>query len=383
MAWHDSVVAHRLGVRYPIVQGPFGGGLSSAALVAAVSNAGGLGSYGAHGLTPNALRHVVDDIRTRTTQPFAVNLWVSTEDPEAVNVNADAVAAVLALLRPAYRELGLDPPAWSAPERPTFEQQVEALIDLRVPVLSVVFGVPNRAVIDECRRRGIVTMGAATTVDEARALEAGGVDIVVASGFEAGGHRPSFLLSAEASLTGTVALVPRVADAVRVPVVAAGGIADGRGIAAALMLGAHGVQVGTAFLACEESHAAPGHRAALFGATRHDTVLTRGFSGRLARGVRNRLATLLETMPRPLPYPVQSEMLAPLRREALVRNRIDLVSLWAGQGAPLLRHRRAADLMAALVRETTAILGARAGDHRGSDAAAVPLSGSPVPRDSA
>jgi nitronate monooxygenase len=157
-------------------------------------------------------------------------------------------------------------------------------------------------------------------------------------------------------LTGTFALVPQVADAVRIPVIAAGGIADGRAVAAALMLGAQGVQVGTAFLACEESNAVAGHRAALFAPGREQTLLTRGFSGRLARGLRNRLAEQLAQGPRPLPYPVPSELLAPLRAAALARNRIDLVSLWAGQAAPLLRHRSARDLFAALVEETTAIL---------------------------
>jgi len=160
-------------------------------------------------------------------------------------------------------------------------------------------------------------------------------------------------------LTGLFALVPQVVDAVGIPVIAAGGIADGRTVAAALMLGASGVQVGTAFLACEESNAAPGHRAALLNASRGDTVLTRAFSGRLARGLRNRLADYLESIPTVLPYPVASELLAPLRRAALLRDRIEMMSLFAGQGAPLLRHRRAKDVFEALVSETDATLRAR------------------------
>ena len=188
----------------------------------------------------------------------------------------------------------------------------------------------------ECRRRSIGTIGAATSVDEATALEAAGVDVVVASGFEAGGHRPSFLRSADSSLTGLFALVPQVVDAVEIPVIAAGGIADGRTVAAALMLGASGVQVGTAFLACEESNVAPGYRAALLGASREPTVLTRAFSGRLARGIRTRLADYLESIPSVLPYPVASGLLAPLRRAALLRDRVEMMPLFAGQGAPLL-----------------------------------------------
>ncbi len=357
--WHDTPVTRRLGLRYPIVQGPFGGGLSTPDLVATVSNLGGLGSYGAQGHSPERVRDAVAQIRQRTAAPFAINLWVSTEDAGAAEVTTAQFETALAPFLPLYQELNVEPPRLERDTTPRFEDQVAALLDLRVPAFSFVFGVPDRAIIDECRRRGIVTLGTATTADEARALEAGGADMVVASGFEAGGHRPSFLRSAESSLTGTLALVPQAVDAVDIPVIAAGGIADGRTLAAALTLGAHAVQVGTAFLACEESGAAPGHRAALLGAERSQTVLTRGFSGRLARGLRNRLAELLETQPPPLPYPVPSELLAPLRRAALERNRTDLMSQWAGQGAPLLTHRHARELFAALVADATATLAAR------------------------
>lgn len=358
-AWHDTPATRLLGVRYPIVQGPFGGGLSSTALAATVSTLGGLGSYGAQGHTPERIREVVAELRQRTAAPFALNLWVSTADPGAAEVTREAFEAALAPLLPLYHELEVDPPRFERPPAPRFEDQVAALLELRVPVFSFVFGVPEHAILEECRRRNIVTAGAATTAEEALALEAAGVDLVVASGFEAGGHRPSFLRPAESSLTGTLSLVPQVVDAVRIPVIAAGGIADGRGVAAAMTLGAQGVQLGTAFLATEESNAAPGHRAALFGPEREHTVLTRGFSGRLARGLRNRLARVLETVPPPLPYPIPSDLLAPLRREALARDRVDLSSLWAGQGAPLLRHRRAADVFTALVEETGRILGSR------------------------
>jgi nitronate monooxygenase len=224
-------------------------------------------------------------------------------------------------------------------------------------VFSFVFGVPDAAILAECRTRGVVTMGTATTVAEAVALDDAGVDVVIASGFEAGGHRASFLAPAESSLTGSLALVPQVVDAVKAPVVAAGGIADGRGVAAALVLGAAGVQVGTAFLACEESNAAPAHREAVLAAKSGGTLLTRAFSGRLARGLRNRLADHLAPVKDPLPYPVQGDLLAPLRREALARNRADLLSLWAGQAAPLVRHRRAQDVFAALLAGTDALLG--------------------------
>lgn len=350
MGWRTTRFTERLGLAYPIVQGPFGGGLSSPSLAAAVSNRGGLGSYGGQGHSPERIREVAAAIRGLTDRPFAMNLWVSTEDPGARAVTEAAFRDALTPLLPLYGELGVDPPAYAPLPPPPFDRQAEALIAERVPAFSFIFGVPDAAVLADCRARGIATLGTATTVAEAVALDEAGVDVVVASGLEAGGHRASFLASAEASLTGTFALVPLVVDAVRAPVVAAGGIADGRGVTAALALGAAGVQVGTAFLACEESNAAPGHKDALFAARAGDTLLTRAFSGRLARGLRNRLAEHLASTA-PLPYPVQGELLAPLRREALARNRTDLVSLWAGQAAPLVRHRRAADVFDALVAD--------------------------------
>lgn len=355
MSWRATRLTARLGLEYPIVQGPFGGGLSSAALAAAVSNRGGLGSYGAQGHPPERIREVASAIRGLTDRPFAMNLWVSTEDAGARDVGQEQFRAALAPLLPLYQELGVEPPAYAPLAPPPFERQVEALVGERVPVFSFIFGVPDAAILADCRARGVVTLGTATTVAEAVALDEAGVDAIVASGFEAGGHRASFLAQAESSLTGTFALVPQVVDAVRAPVVAAGAVADGRGVAAALVLGASGVQVGTAFLATEESNAAPGHKEALLSARAGDTLLTRAFSGRLARGLRNRLAEHLSAAA-PLPYPVQGDLLSPLRREALAQNRTDLVALWAGQAAPLARHRRAADVFDALVSGADALL---------------------------
>ena len=195
-----------------------------------------------------------------------MNLWVSTADArveDSTRANHDAAVATLA---PFFAELGITPPPFAPALDPAFEEQAAALFEARPPVFSFIFGVPAPAILERCRSLGIRTIGTATTVDEARALDAAGVDAIVATGAEAGGHRASFLRSAEASLTGTFSLVPQVVDAVRTPVVAAGGIADGRGVAAALALGAHGVQIGSAFLACDESNATAAHRAALRGA---------------------------------------------------------------------------------------------------------------------
>jgi nitronate monooxygenase len=355
--WNDTILTRRFGLTFPIVQGPFGGGFSSPPLVAAVSNAGGLGSYGAQGMAPDRVRAIVGEIAAVTSKPFAVNLWVSTEDDGAFGIGQAAYEAALRPLQPFFDELGVEPPRPPFTPWPAFDAQIEALLEARPPVFSFIFGVPSATVLDACRARGILTIGTATTVDEAIAIERAGADAVVASGFEAGGHRSSFLRTAEASLTGTFALVPQVADAVRIPVIAAGGVADGRGVAAALTLGAAGVQVGTAFLACEESNAPPAHKAALLDARATPTILTRAYTGRLARGLSNRLGETVDSTAGPwLPYPLQGELVRGLRAEALRQGRTDLVAMWAGQAAPLLQHRRAADVFADLVDVAATLL---------------------------
>jgi nitronate monooxygenase len=349
-----NALLRKLGIRHPIIQGPFGGGLSSVALAAAVSNAGGLGSYGAHELSPRQLERVIAELRAQTANPFNINLWVSRQDAEAEHVSTAILEAARDRFAPLYARLGIAPPSLSettADTAPfTFEQQAEVILALKPAVFSFVFGIPDVAILRECRRRGIVTLGAATTPDEARALEAAGVDAIVATGFEAGGHRPSFLRRAEESLEGTLSLVPRIVDAVGVPVIAAGGIADTRGMRAAFQLGAQAVQIGTAFLACEESGCSAPHRAALFSPKAGRTRLSRQFTGRLARFMVNPLLDELESHGHAaLPFPRQSAWVRPLKTHAIQANDPDLMPLYAGQAAPLLRHRHAAHLMAELV----------------------------------
>ena len=253
--WNQTRFSKRVGIEYPIVQGPFGG-LSSQRLTAAVSNFGGLGSFGAHGLTPGAIKDVIAEIRSLTTKPFAMNLWVSMEDEGAFTSGEEAFARSLAAISGHIEELGGTLPVYQPYAPIRFEDQVRVILDAKVPAFSFIYGIPPGEILEECRKQGIVLIGAATTPDEAVALEDAGVDVVAASGFEAGGHRGSFLRPSEESLTGTFSLVPQVVDLVSVPVVAAGGIADARGIIAAFALGAEGVQMGTAFLACEGSGAA-------------------------------------------------------------------------------------------------------------------------------
>jgi len=358
-AWNRTRVTSALGIDYPIIQGPLGG-FSSQRLTAAVSNFGGLGSFGAHSLEPPAIRDVIAEIRSLTSKPFAINLWVSMEDEGAFKSNAEAFELALAQLVPHIEAVGGTRPAFAAYKPIHFEDQVRILFDAKVSVFSFIYGIPPKEVLDEARRQNIATIGTATTPEEAVALEQAGVDIVVASGFEAGGHRGSFLRSSEDSLTGTVSLVPQVVDAVKIPVVAAGGIADARGIAAAFALGAEGVQMGTVFLACEESGASPLHREAILSGDASHTSLTRGFTGRLARGIQNQL---LKEMNQPgvevLPYPLQRALMRNLALPAQKAGKAELLALWAGQSASLARCSSVTELLHSLVEGASQRVSAR------------------------
>lgn len=322
----------RFGITAPIVLAPFGG-LSSAALTAAVSNLGGLGSYGLYGYTPDRIRETFAAIRALTDRPFAVNLWLPTGDEvDAATTEFDRYVAALA---PFFDELDLALPQRPAAFLPAFDEQIEAVLAEQPAAISFVYGVPPADVVAAAHDRGIRIAGTATTVDEAIAQEAGGVDVIVATGFEAAGHRTSFLRPAEESLVGTFALVPQVVDAVGVPVVAAGGIADRRGVAAAFALGAAGVQVGTAFLATRESAANDAHKHAIAETPAHGTVLTRAMSGRLARGVPNRAVRTMTDHGTIAPFPAQNWITGQFRAEAGRRGIGDLQSLWLGQAGRL------------------------------------------------
>ncbi|WP_341933566.1 nitronate monooxygenase [Microbacterium sp. LWO14-1.2] len=333
------------GIEHPIVLGPFGG-LSSVALTAAVSEAGGLGGFGLYGFDGDRIRKTVAQLREATARPFAVNIWLPTGDEALPNPQHTVFAQAL---QPFFEAVGLDVPA--RPERylPPLDEQLDAIWDAAPPVLSVVFGVPSGEMIDEARRRGIRVVGTATTVAEAVALADAGVDAVVATGLEAGGHRVSFLKPAEESLVGTIALVPQVVDAVQVPVIAAGGIADRRGVAAAFALGASGVQVGTAFLATAESATTDPHRDAIRATAAEGTVLTRAMSGRLARGARNRAVRAIEAGGMIAPFPMQNWLTGRFRAVANEQGLGELQSLWMGQAASLAQSRTASEAFAELL----------------------------------
>ncbi|MGE4218161.1 MAG: NAD(P)H-dependent flavin oxidoreductase [Alphaproteobacteria bacterium] len=340
----------RLDMAQPVIQAPMAGGGDTPDLVAAVANAGGLGSVGAAYLGPAQIAEAAQAVRTRTDRPFAINLFTPPDTP----VPPFDATPMLSRLKPYHEELGIAlPPVPTAPPRPDLSEQIGACLDCGAAVLSFTFGILPSDAIARAQQRGILTVGTATTVAEAVALERAGVDAVVAQGAEAGGHRGTFLGDFEASLIGTMTLVPQIVDAVRIPVIASGGIMDGRGIAAALALGASAVQMGTAFLACAESGAPSAYKAAMRTAAASDTAVTRAFSGRHARGLRNRAMTEIDAAPGEiLPFPYQNAMTRAMRTAAAQRGRTEYLSLWAGQGAGLARDIAATELMRNLASET-------------------------------
>jgi nitronate monooxygenase len=354
MNWTRTPLTEGLGICYPIIQAPMAGGATTPALVAAVSNAGGLGSLGAGYLEPEAIRSAITEIRSLTDKPFAVNLFIQ----QSVREDTEQITRAYDLLEHYRRELELS--AAEPPKRylPNFKEQLAVILEEAVPALSFTFGVPQPEELEVLRQREITTIGTATHLLEAIVLEESGVDMIVAQGFEAGGHRGTFAGSHEHGLVGTLTLVPLLADQISVPVVAAGGIMDGRGIVAALALGAAGVQMGTAFLACPESGANPKYKEAVCGSTEIDTVLTRVFSGKYARGIKNRLTQELQPAAEELPdYPIQHALTSEIRQTAARSNRPEFMSLWAGQGCPLISDKPAAELIADWVAQVGRLTG--------------------------
>jgi len=352
--WYNTKATEILGIQYPIMQGPFGGNLSSVQLVAAVSNAGGLGGYGAYTLSPQEIIDIDKQIKAATNKSYNINLWVSDTDAPGGTVTDEQYEQAKQLFKPYFDEAGIPLPEKPAPFKSRFGNQVEVILDIKPKVFSFMFGVPSADILEQCRKLGIVTAGAATTLDEAIFLEAAGVDMIIASGFEAGGHRPSFLAPAEASTTGTFVLLQLIREKVKTPVIAAGGIANGKGVAAALALGASAAQIGTAFLACDESNALPIHRQMLFSDVAKYTTLSRAFTGRLGRGLTSRVAKeMIGNEKQFLPFPLQTTFMSPLRKAAIEQEKWDMILFWGGQIAPILKHTKAKELMQAIIEETT------------------------------
>jgi nitronate monooxygenase len=342
-----DLLSDLIGVALPIIQAPMAG-VQGAALAAAVSNAGGLGSLPCAMLSVEAMRAEMIALKAQTARPFNVNFFChATPEPDAARE-----AAWRAALAPYFDELGIDPAAVpaGAARAPFSAEAADLVAALAPPVVSFHFGLPAAPLLARVRASGAKILSSATTVAEARWLEAHGVDAVIAQGLEAGGHRGHFLSDDLSAQLGTLALVPQVVDAVKVPVIAAGGIADARGVAAALALGAAGVQVGTAYLRCPEATTSPVHRAALASDAARTTALTNVFSGRPARGIVNRLVRELGPLSALSPsFPLAATAVAPLRAAAERQGRGDFSPLWAGQNVEGCREVSAADLTRDLV----------------------------------
>ncbi len=271
------------------------------------------------------------------------------------------------LLAPYREELGIEAPGIPSSFEEDFDDQLAVVIEARVPVFSFTFGSLAPEIVDRLKENGTIVVGTATTVREGLRLEEDGVDVVVAQGSEAGGHRGTFLGDFGDALIGTMALVPQMVDALSVPVVASGGIMDGRGLAAALVLGAGAVQMGTAFLACEESGAHPEFKSAVLQATEDGTAITRAFSGRPARGIKNRFMGEVGEDERLAPFPVHNALTRDVRAAAQRQDRPEFMSLWAGQAARLARRTTAADLVRETAQGAEAALAAAAGKTRRAD----------------
>ena len=351
MASLHTPLCDLLGVEYPIIQAPMAGGPTTPDLVSAVSAAGALGSFGHAYTAPDGMRADATAIRARTARPFNLNLFAA---PIPAEPAADQQRAAIAAMRPLLEQHGLPvPERVPPPYAPDMGSQLEAICDLRPAVCTIHLGDLSPAMLSRIRGLGIRLGSAATSVREARHLEGLGADFIIAQGGEAGGHRGTFLGPWEQAMTGTLALVRQIVRAVRVPVVAAGGIMDGAGIAAVLALGAQAAQLGTAFVVCPESGAPAVHKKAIADMDGDETVITRAFSGKPARGVRNRFTEAAEREDWPLlPFPAHAHLTAPLRQASAKAGSTDFVAAWSGQAGSLARVLPAAELVRALVDET-------------------------------
>jgi nitronate monooxygenase len=340
-------------VKYPIIQAGMAGGITTPEMVAAVSNAGGLGTLGAGYLTPDDLRSAIHKVKEMTDRPFAVNLFV----PQEIVFSEDDVRQMNQYLDSIRAEFGIERRPSIEKYAEAFDDQIQVVLDERVPVFSFTFGIPSHDILVQLKHKGIIVIGTATTVKEAVELEAAGVDAIVVQGSEAGGHRGTFLSDVNHSLIGTMALVPQVVDQVSVPVIAAGGIMDGRGLIASLALGASAVQMGTAFLACPESGAHKLYKQRVLNSPDDATEITYAYSGKAARGIRTKFMDAMKEYRGNIPpYPVQNSLTRDIRQAAAKRNDPEYMSMWAGQGLRLATDRSAERIVRETVEQALGLL---------------------------
>ncbi|RWE58943.1 nitronate monooxygenase [Mesorhizobium sp.] len=346
--WARTDLLKLLGIEHPIIQAPMSS-ITTPELAAAVSNAGGLGSLGCGILPGAAIREQLTATQRATNRPINVNFFahpVPAHGDEAAQHSAIAFTATTT-------KVGLGPVPQPCEPFPSFdEERLDIVLELRPKVVSFHFGLPDTKIVQQLKEAGCVLLCSATTVSEARQIEAAGVNAIIAQGYEAGGHRGTFTGDPAIGTVGTMALVPQIVDAVRVPVIAAGGIFDGRGIAASFALGASGVQIGTAFLACPEANVQPVYRAGLRAASDESTSVARCFTGRPARVVRNRFVLeMAGEEDAALEFPLQASLALPLSMAVDESRRADFLPIWAGQGVAKLREMTATALVEKLVAE--------------------------------
>ncbi len=347
----QDALINKLGIRNPVIQGPMGGGASTPELVAAVSNAGGLGSLGAAYLKPDEITATIRRIKSLTNRPFNVNLFAGGYE-EKTDPDPRPMLEVLAEI---HEALGLPAPTMTQLPPDLFPSQLEAVLDADPPIFSFTFGIPNADALARLKARHIAILGTATTVNEARMLAEAGVDAIVAQGAEAGAHRGTFAGPFEAAMIPTLDLVRGIRSGVSLPVIASGGIMDGRDLAAVLRLGASAAALGTAFLTCPESGASEAHKQSILAARKDTTVITRAFSGRPARGLANtfihKLAGREDII---LSYPRQNILTRAMRMAAGKLGDSGFLSLWAGSGVARARALPAGELVARLMDEMIA-----------------------------
>ncbi|TWI54550.1 NAD(P)H-dependent flavin oxidoreductase [Halalkalibacter nanhaiisediminis] len=354
--WKNEVTK-LLNINYPILQAPMAGGVTTSKLVASVSNSGGLGMIGAGYMTPAQIREQIREIKQLTPNNFGINLFV----PNEIHATESEINTAMDLMKPFYEELQIEEKQAKVSSTEAalvnFHEQVKVVIEENVPICSFTFGIPSKKVVVELKENNILLIGTATNVKEAIENENLGMDLVCVQGCEAGGHRGTFIGGFEESLIGLMSLIPQVADQINIPVIAAGGIMDGRGLSASMCLGAKAVQMGTAFLTCQESGAHHVHKEAILHTTEDEIVLTRAFSGKWARGIKNRFITEMKEHEDGLPnFPVQNTLTQQIRGAASSQNNQEFMSLWSGQSPTLAEHQTVEELISKTMSEAKAIM---------------------------
>ncbi|GAB3063095.1 NAD(P)H-dependent flavin oxidoreductase [Salinicoccus sesuvii] len=350
---NNDMLKNLLGIEHAIIQSPMAGGITTVRLVSAVAKSGGLGMIGAGGLAPEELRKIVRKLKKKNISAFGVNLFV----PWKFKTTEEEISDAYKALKPLYDKFDLkqqvvEPVTYEMVEK-AFNERIEIVIEEQVPVCSFIFGLPSHQQIERLKEAGVILIGTATTVKEAETVERAGFDAVVLQGVEAGGHRGSFLAAVDDSLIGLMSLIPEAADHLSIPIIASGSIMDGRGIAAARILGAAGVQLGTAFISTDESGAHTIHKNALSADRDTPSVLTSVFTGRAARAIKNTFITDMSRQTQKLvDYPVQRSLTQPIQDASKADGNIDYGMLLAGQGKARARYISASELIEQLVAET-------------------------------